>query len=114
MRNIANLLAVTAAASILSLPLARAADQNAPSTSAQRHVQQHQQAVPPSSSQNPDARGDQSSRDQSAQAPQSPAVITPPSTGDKSVITPPATGAAKTPIIHPPGAPANKDDLQPK
>lgn len=109
MRHIANILVVTAAASMLSLPLAHAADSSDSSTSSQGHVQQHQDAVPPSSSQNskPD-------RDQSAQAPQSPAVITPPATRDKSVITPPATGAAKTPVITPPGAPGNKDEIQPK
>jgi hypothetical protein len=83
-------------------------------------VRQHQDVVPPSPSQNPDSRRDQSSRDpsgpnQSAQAPQSPSVITPPSTGDKSVITPPTTGVSKTPVITPPGASGNnKDEIQPK
>jgi len=111
MRNIANLLVIAAAASMLSLPLAHAADPSDSTTSQQGHVQQHQDAVPPSSSQNSDSR-----RGQSAQAPQSQSVITPPSTGDKSVITPPATGAAKTPVIPPPGTPGtgNKDEIQPK
>jgi hypothetical protein len=108
MRNIANILVVAAAASILTLPLAHAADQSDSSTSSQDHVQQHQDAVPQPPAQKPE------SRDQSAQAPQSPAVITPPSTGDKSVITPPANGAANMPIIKPPGTSGNKDEIQPK
>jgi len=109
MRHIAKIFVVAAAASIVGLPLAQAADPSDPPASSQGHVQQHQDAVPPSASQNPESR-----RDQSAQAPQSPAVITPPSTGDKSVITPPATCAAKTPVITPPGTPGNKDEIQPK
>lgn len=108
MRHIANLLAATAVASLLSLPLAYAADQSDSSTSSQNHVQQHQDTVPQPPAQKPE------SRDQSAAAPQSPSVITPPSTGDKSVITPPATGAAKTPVITPPGTTGNKDEIQPK
>jgi hypothetical protein len=109
MRNIASILVVAAAASIVTLPLAHAADPSDSSQSSQNHVQQHQDAVPPSPSLNPESR-----RDQSAQAPQSPAVITPPSTGDKSVITPPSTGAAKTPVITPPGTTGNKDEILPK
>lgn len=113
MRHIANILAVAAATSILSLPLAHAANQSDSSTSQQDRVQQHQDAVPQASAQKPESR-DQSARDQSAQAPQSPAVITPPATGDKSVITPPAVGAAKTPVIKPPGTPGKKDDIKPQ
>jgi hypothetical protein len=105
MRNIANILVIAAAASILTLPLARAADQGDSSTSSQGHVQQHQQAVP---QQNSDSR-----RDQSAEAPQSPAIIQPPDTGDKSVIKPPTAGA-KMPVIKPPGSPGNNDDIKPQ
>ncbi len=104
MRNIAHIFVIAAAASILTLPLAYAADQDDSSTS-QGHVQQHQQVVPPSSSQDSDSR-----RDQSAQAP----IITPPSTGDKSVITPPADGVSKMPVIKPPGSPGNNDDIKPQ
>lgn len=114
MRNIAKITIVAAAVSIATLPLAYAADPSDSSNLPQGHVQQHQDAVPPSSSQNAEPRSDQSNRDQSAEAPQSPAVITPPSTGDKSVITPPTTGAAKTPVITPPGMTGNKDEIQPK
>lgn len=115
MRPIAKFLAVAAAASIAGMPLAHAADTGDSSESPQGHVQQHQDAVPPSASPNPDTRRDQSNRGQSAQAPQSPAVITPPSTGDKSVITPPAIGESKTPVITPPGtSPNNKDEIRPK
>jgi hypothetical protein len=114
MRHIARILVLAAGASIVSLPLAYAADPSDSATDSQGHVRQHQDAVPPSASQNSDSRRDQSGNDQSAQMPQSPSVITPPSTGDKSVITPPATGAAKTPVISPPGAPGNKDEIQPK
>jgi hypothetical protein len=113
MRHIATILAVAAAASIMSLPLARAADKGDSSTSSQDHVQQHQEVVPQAPAQKPESR-DQSARDQSAQAPQSPAVITPPSTGDKSVITPPANGGANMPVIKPPGTSGNKDEIRPK
>ena len=110
MRHIARILVIAAGASIVSLPLAYAADPNDSATDSQGHVKQHQNAVPSSPSQNSDSR-----RDQSAQTPQSPSVITPPSTGDKSVIMPPATGAANTPVIPPPGTPGNnKDEIQPK
>ena len=108
MRNIANILVIAAATSILTLPLAHAAGQDDPSTSSQGHVQQHQQLRPPSSSKNSESRPDQS-----AEAPQSPPVITPPSTGDKSVITPPDAGA-KMPVIKPPGLPGNNDDIKPQ
>ena len=103
MRNIPKILVVAAAASILTLPLAYAADQNDSSTSSQGHVQQHQQVVPSSPSPKSDSQDSDSRRDQSAQAP----IITPPSTGDKSVITPPADGASKMPVIKPPGSPGN-------
>jgi hypothetical protein len=110
MRHIARILVIAAGASIVNLPLAYAADPSDSATDSQGHVKQHQDAVPPASSQNSNP-----SRDQSAQGPQSPSVITPPSTGDKSVITPPATGVAKTPIIPPPGTSGNnKDEIQPK
>lgn len=115
MRHIARILVVAAGASIASLPLAHAADPSDSSTDSQGHVKQHQDALPPSATQNPDSRSDRSAPNQSAEAPKSPAVITPPSTGDKSVITPPATGAAKTPVITPPGTSGNnKDEIQPK
>jgi hypothetical protein len=135
MRKIAGILVVTAAIGLSTAPLVRAQDQNDSSTSSPPgHVQQHQERMPSFPAQKdqkdsnqstrdrsthdpsaPDQSApDQSAPDQSAQAPQSPAVITPPSTGDKSVITPPATGAAKMPVIKPPGAPGNKDDIQPK
>jgi hypothetical protein len=110
MRNIGGVLIVTAAISFSTAPLVRAQNQTDSSTSSQQgHVQQHQQLLPPSSQKNSESRPDQS-----AQVPQSPAVITPPMTGDKSVITPPTEGVAKTPVIKPPGAPGNKDDIQPK
>ncbi|HEY1504593.1 MAG TPA: hypothetical protein VGF92_09860 [Stellaceae bacterium] len=112
MRHIASVLTVTAAISLAAVPFAHAQGRHTDSSS-QEHVQQHQDVVPPSSSQNSDSR-DQPARDQAAQAPQSPAVITPPSTGDKSVITPPARDMAKTPVITPPGAAGNKDEIQPK
>ena len=113
MRHIAKLFVVAAAASIAGLPLAHAADPSDSATDSQGHVRQHQDAVPPSTAQNPESRRDPSAPDQSAEAPQS--VITPPSTGDKSVITPPATGAAKTPVITPRGTSGNnKDEIQPK
>jgi hypothetical protein len=118
MRNIAGVLIVTAALGVSAAPLVRAQDQNDSSTSSQQdtqgHVKQHQQLLPPSATKKDQKDSNQPKRDQSAQAPQSPAVITPPSTGDKSVITPPATGGANMPVIKPPGAPGNKDDIQPK
>jgi len=115
MRKIAGVLVVTAALSVAAAPLVRAADQNDSSTSSredsQGHVKQHQELLPPSATQKDQSNSDQSKRDQSAE---SPAVITPPTTGDKSVITPPNAGMAKTPVIKPPGAPGNKDDIPPK
>ena len=117
MRHIAKIFALAAVASIAVLPLADAAEPSDSATDSQGHVRQHQDAVPPSTSQTPESRRDQSSRDPSApnQSAQAPSVITPPSTGDKSVITPPATGAAKTPVITPPGTSGNnKDEIQPK
>lgn len=115
MRHIARILVIAAGTSIVSLPLAYAADPSDSAVDSQGHVKQHQDAVPPSPSQNSDSSRDQSAPNQSAEAPQSPAVITPPSTGDKSVITPPATGAAKMPVIPPPGTSGNnKDEIQPK
>jgi hypothetical protein len=119
MCHIAKVFVIAAAAGIATLPLAHAADSSDSATDSQGHVRQHQDAVPPSASQNPGSRRDQSAPNQSvpnqsAQAPQSPSVITPPATGDKSVITPPATDAAKTPVITPPGTPGNKDEIQPK
>ena len=125
MRHIAKIFALAAAASVAGLPLAHAADPTDSATDSQGHVRQHQDAVPPSASQNRDSGRDRSTRDQpapnqsapnqSAQAPKSPSVITPPSTGDKSVITPPTTGESKTPVITPPGASGNnKDEIQPK
>lgn len=120
MRSIAGILVVTAALSISAAPLARAADQNDASTPSQQdsqgHVKQHQQLLPPSATQKDQNKSDQAKPDQSKpdQSAEAPAVITPPSTGDKSVITPPATGTANMPVIKPPGAPGNKDDIQPK
>jgi hypothetical protein len=115
MRNIAGVLVITATISFSAAPFARAQDQNNSSTSSQQgHVQQHQGLLPPSQQKNSESRADRSARDQSAEAPQSPAVIKPPTTGDKSVITPPATGMTKTPVIKPPGAPGNNDDIKPK
>jgi hypothetical protein len=115
MRHIVRILVVVAGASFASMPLVHAAEPSDSAVDSQGHVRQHQDAVPPSATQNRNSRGDQTTSGQSAQAPQSPAVITPPATGDKSVITPPATGESKTPVITPPGtSPNNKDEIQPK
>jgi hypothetical protein len=113
MRSLMSVAIVAIGASLMSLPAARAQDQNDPSTPPSKHVRQHQDAVP--SPQDRSSQEGATRRDQSAQAPKSPAVITPPATGDKSVITPPDTGAAKTPVIPPPGTPGNNNnDVEPK
>lgn len=93
---------------LLSLPSAYAQDQS-DSSAPQKHVQQHQDAVPA-----PKDRAVPKPGDQSAQAPQGPGVIAPPATGDRSVITPPATGAAKMPVIPPPGTPGDNNNVEPK
>jgi hypothetical protein len=107
MRSFVSVAIVAIGAGLVSLPAARAQDQNDSSTLPPHHVQQHQDVIP--------APQDQATRrDQSAQAPQGPGVIPPPATGDHSVITPPANGVAKTPVIPPPGTPGDNNDVEPK
>lgn len=108
MRHYLSAAVVAIGVGLLSLPAAHAQDQS-DSAPANKHVQQHQDAVPA-----PKGHTAPKPNDQSAQAPQGPGVIAPPATGDRSVITPPATGAAKMPVIPPPGTPGDNNDVVPK
>jgi hypothetical protein len=106
MRHSISVAAVAIGVRLLSLPAAHA---QSDSSTANKHVQQHQDAVPA-----PKDQAAPKPDDQSAEAPQGPGVIAPPATGDRSVITPPATGTAKMPVIPPPGTPGDDNNVEPK